>query len=51
MSGTTIPGLRELLGIVPLTIQEWSWVFGVSLILLVIVEIGKAISNRVHADD
>ena len=46
-----IPGLRQLLGIVPLTLQEWFLVIGVSLILLVTVEIGKAISNRVHPDD
>jgi Ca2+-transporting ATPase len=46
-----IPGLRELLGIVPLSLQEWSWVIGVALTLLVSVEIGKAISNRLHAHD
>ena len=46
-----IPGLRDLLGIVPLTLQEWLWVISVSLILLVVVETGKAISNRVHPDD
>jgi P-type Ca2+ transporter type 2C len=46
-----IPGLRELLGIVPLSLQEWLWVFSVSIILLFSVEIGKAISNRLHAHD
>jgi Ca2+-transporting ATPase len=46
-----IPGLRGLLGIVPLTLQEWLLVLGVALILLVAVEIGKAISNRIHAND
>ena len=46
-----VPGLRELLGIVTLTLQEWIWVISVSLILLVSVEIGKAVSNRVHPDD
>ena len=46
-----IPGLRELLGIVPLTLQEWLWVIGVACILLVSVEIGKAVSSRVHAHD
>ncbi len=46
-----IPGLRELLGIVPLTLQEWLWVIGVGLALLVFVEIGKAISSRIHAHD
>ncbi len=46
-----IPGLRDLLGIVPLSLQEVSWVIGVALALLVFVEIGKAISNRIHAHD
>jgi P-type Ca2+ transporter type 2C len=46
-----IPGLRGLLGIVPLTLQEWLLVISVSLILLVSVETGKAISNRAHPDD
>ena len=46
-----IPGLRNLLGIVPLTLQEWLWVIGVGLVLLVAVEIGKAVSSRVHAHD
>jgi hypothetical protein len=44
------PGLRELLGIVPLSLQEWLLVFGVALLLLVFVEIGKGISNRIHAN-
>ncbi len=46
-----VPGLRGLLGIVPLTLQEWSWVMGIGLILLVLVEIAKAISNRLHTQD
>ncbi len=46
-----VPGLRELLGIMPLSLQEWGWVFGVGFILLVCVEIGKAVSNRLHAND
>jgi Ca2+-transporting ATPase len=46
-----IPGLRNLLGIVPLSLQEWLWVIGVALALLVTVEIGKAVSNRLHAND
>jgi Ca2+-transporting ATPase len=46
-----IPGLRELLGIVPLSIEEWGWVIGVALSLLMIVEVGKAIANRLHAND
>jgi hypothetical protein len=46
-----IPGLRDLLGIVPLSLEEWAWVWGVALALLVAVEIGKAISKRLHAGD
>jgi Ca2+-transporting ATPase len=46
-----IPGLRDLLGIVPLNPQTWMLVIGVAFILLVSVEIGKAISNRIHAND
>jgi magnesium-transporting ATPase (P-type) len=46
-----VPGLRNLLGIVPLTPEEWLFVIGIALALLVVVEIGKAISNRVHAND
>jgi P-type Ca2+ transporter type 2C len=45
------PGLRDLLGIVPLSLQEWLLVVGVALILLIFVEMGKAISNRRHAND
>ncbi|GAP12996.1 ATPase, P-type (transporting), HAD superfamily, subfamily IC [Longilinea arvoryzae] len=45
------PGLRTLLGIVPLSLQEWGLVIGISLILLVSVEVGKAVSNRLHAHD
>ena len=33
-----IPGLRGLLGIVPLSLEEWGWVTGIALTLLVIVE-------------
>jgi Ca2+-transporting ATPase len=46
-----LPGLRGALGIVPLSLQEWLWVIGVAYALLVSVEIGKAISNRIHAND
>jgi P-type Ca2+ transporter type 2C len=46
-----IPGLRDLLGIVPLSLEEWGWVVGVALLLLVAVEVGKAIANRMHADN
>jgi Ca2+-transporting ATPase len=42
------PGIRDLLGIVPLSFEEWLWVGGVALSLLVTVEIGKAVSLRLH---
>ena len=41
-----IPGLRTLLGIVPLTLSQWGVVAGIALLLLMIVEIGKLIANR-----
>ena len=43
-----VPGIRNLLVVVPLTWQEWGWVAGVALSLLVVVEIGKSISLRLH---
>ncbi len=46
-----IPGLRNLLGIIPLSLQNWLWVTGIALTLLISVEIGKWISNRIHARD
>jgi len=46
-----IPGLRDLLGIVPLTLEDGLRVIGVALFLLVTVEIAKAISHRLHASD
>ena len=46
-----IPGLRELLGIVHLSLEEWSWVIGAALVLLATVEAAKAIANRLRAND
>ena len=46
-----VPGLRNLLGIVPLTFGECLLVAGIALGLLTVVEIGKWISNKVHAND
>jgi Ca2+-transporting ATPase len=46
-----IPNLRELLGIVPLTFNEWLIVTGIALGLLAVVEVGKWISNKLHARD
>ena len=44
-----IPDLRSLLGIVPLTFKEWMEVAGIALGLLAVVEVGKWISNKIHA--
>ena len=46
-----VPGLRSLLGIVPLSFGEWLEVAGIALGLLTVVEIGKWISNKAHAHD
>jgi Ca2+-transporting ATPase len=43
-----VPGIRDLLGIVPLSWLEWLWVSGIALALLVIVEVGKVVSLRLH---
>lgn len=43
-----IPGLRQALSIAPLHLDDWLLVAGVAMGLLTVVEIGKAISNRVH---
>jgi Ca2+-transporting ATPase len=45
------PGLRELLGIVPLSLLESLWVIGAALTLLIFVEIAKWVSNRIHVND
>jgi Ca2+-transporting ATPase len=46
-----VPGLRDLLSIVPLTFGEWLEVAGIALGLLAVVEVGKWISNKIHAND
>ncbi len=43
-----IPGIRNLLGIVPLTLQQWSWIAAIALGLLTAVEIGKWVRNLVR---
>jgi hypothetical protein len=43
-----VPGLRQVLGIVPLHIGDWLLVLGVALGLLTVVEVGKALTNRRH---
>jgi Ca2+-transporting ATPase len=42
------PGLRSLLGIVPLHLDQWALVAATAVGLLLIVEVGKWISNLVH---
>jgi len=41
-----VPGLRNVLGIVPLAPQQWAWIAGIALTLLLAAEIGKAINRR-----
>jgi len=43
--------LRNLLGLVQLTFLEWLEVAGIALGLLAVVEVGKWISNKLHADE
>jgi Ca2+-transporting ATPase len=43
-----VPGLRELLDIVPLGLGQWLRVFGVAIGLLLTVEAGKWLNNRRH---
>lgn len=43
-----IPGLRRLLGIVPLTWSQWGVVAGIGISLMVIVEIAKLIANGIE---
>ena len=42
-----IPGIRNLLGIVPLSWLEWALIAGVAVSLLCVVEIGKLLNNYV----
>jgi Ca2+-transporting ATPase len=46
-----VPGLCDLLGIVPLTFGEWLEVAGIAIGLLAVVEIGKWVSNKFHGND
>jgi len=43
-----IPGLRKVLSVVPLTVGQSLLVAGVAVGLLMVVEIGKWITNRHH---
>jgi len=41
------PTLRNLLGIVPLSPQQWSWIAAIAFGLLLAVEIGKWVRNLI----
>ena len=41
------PSIRNLLGIVPLTFQQWSWIAAIAIGLLMAVEIAKWIRNLI----
>jgi uncharacterized membrane protein required for colicin V production len=41
------PSLRSLLGIVPLSLQQWSWIASIAVGLLMAVEIGKWVRNLI----
>ena len=43
-----IPPIRDVLGIVPLSLPQWAGVFGVAFSLLAVVEIGKQVNNYWH---
>jgi Ca2+-transporting ATPase len=47
MIAFAIPSLRTLLGIVPLTLQQWSWIAAIAVGMLMAVEIGKWVRNLV----
>ena len=40
-----IPSLSQVLGVVPLDLKQWLLIFTIALMLLIAVEIGKAVSN------
>lgn len=44
-----VPPIRHLLGIEMLSLYQWCVIFGVAFSLLVVVEIGKLISNHRHS--
>jgi Ca2+-transporting ATPase len=43
-----VPSIRQVLGLVNLSVVQWAAIFGVGLSLLVVVEFAKRISNRLH---
>ncbi|MFZ5924398.1 MAG: cation-translocating P-type ATPase [Bacillota bacterium] len=46
IGAVVVPGVRRLLGLVPLAAGEWVMVFGIAIALLLIVEVGKFIALR-----
>ncbi len=46
-----VPGLRQVLGLVSLSWLDWLVVAGIAITLLGVVEVGKAIANRLHPND
>lgn len=42
-----IPSLRNLLGIVPLSLQQWSWIAAIAFGMLMAVELGKWVRNTI----
>lgn len=46
IGAVVVPGVRRLLGLVPLATGEWVMVFGIAIALLIIVEVGKLIALR-----
>ena len=44
-----IAPLRELLSLVPLNLSEYAMVFGIAFSMLLVVETGKAINNRIQS--
>jgi hypothetical protein len=44
-----VPAIRDLLGIEPLGPEQWGLIASVAFFLLLAVEIGKWISNRIHS--
>lgn len=43
-----VPSIRNLLGIMPLSLSQWGGVFGIAFLLLVTVEVGKWLTNYRH---
>ncbi|MDH4138578.1 MAG: cation-translocating P-type ATPase C-terminal domain-containing protein, partial [Anaerolineae bacterium] len=48
MGAFVVPPIRNLLGIVPLSLSQWGGVFGIAFLLLVTVEVGKRLTNHRH---